>query len=150
MRLALESARGNPIENEQSGDALEAAAVAALDAKWAGHRGARCAPTGRYNCHGMTFAGRRTGIWEPLVVRQILADDGYEEVRPSEVMPGDIILYFTANGDVEHSGVVLELPSFLGYPLVCSKWGCFRELVHWAHQCPYSLESIKYYRIRSC
>src|SRR5687767_9951314 len=54
----------------------------------------RSEPTPHYNCHGMTFASRRTGVFESRVVQQILNDDCYREVPEASVLPGDVILYF--------------------------------------------------------
>src|SRR5260370_1084878 len=45
-----------------------------------------------YNCHGLTFASRRTTIWRADEVRKILAHDGYQRIDPKEILPGDIIL----------------------------------------------------------
>jgi hypothetical protein len=62
-----------------------------------------------YNCHGLTFACRRTCVHASAQVRQILEHDGYERVpKVEDVLPGDIILY-VSEGDVEHSGVVIGI-----------------------------------------
>jgi hypothetical protein len=66
-------------------------------------------------------------------------------------MPGDIIIYLNPenDGDIEHSGIVIEKGSerTLGVPIVCSKWGSGREYVHLASHCPYTFAKPKYYRI---
>jgi hypothetical protein len=110
----------------------------------------RGAPTPRYNCHGLTFASRRTGVYEDVVVHQILREDGYQEIPPALVLPGDVIVYFGEGGDIEHSGVVLTSPmdSALQIPTVCSKWGKYRELIHPANRCPYTFATAKYFRMR--
>lgn len=75
------------------------------------------ASTRKYNCHGLTFASRRTWIGKAVEVAKILQDDEYEVIDLRELMPGDIVVYFL-NGDAEHSGVVLEV----GYiPTILSK-----------------------------
>lgn len=104
----------------------------------------------RYNCHGLTFAARRTCIDEATSIARILNDDGYSEVPLAHVLPGDVVLYFSDNfpSTVEHSGIVVALgvPP-LNYPMVISKWGLIGpEVVHWAHECAYPL-NLKYYRI---
>lgn len=101
-----------------------------------------------YNCHGMTFAARRTGIFEGLSVRQILREDKYAEIDRLETLPGDIIVYFDDRGDVEHSGFVLEKPKPpVYYPRIVSKWGHGPEATHFANHCPYSLGDVHYFRI---
>ena len=37
-------------------------------------------PTAAYNCHGLTFASRRTGIYELDDLKLILKDDGYKRI----------------------------------------------------------------------
>jgi hypothetical protein len=48
-----------------------------------------------YNCHGLTFASRRTRIYD---VQQVLAEDAYEHIPLNEVEPGDVIVYFYGKG----------------------------------------------------
>src|SRR5689334_17975609 len=67
----------------------------------------RRASSGLYNCHGMTFAGRRTAITEERVVNTILEDDGYQQIKRKDVMAGDVVLYYEAEG-LSHSGVVVN------------------------------------------
>lgn len=110
----------------------------------------RSGPTARYNCHGLTFAARRTCIYESEAIAQILQEDGYVEVSAESVLAGDIILYISSDNDVEHSGIVIEAPNnnLLNVPLVLSKWGAFAELIHRANNCPYTFANAKYYRVR--
>jgi len=51
-------------------------------------------PTKSYNCHGMTFATRRTAIEYAEEINKILDEDDYEEVAAKEVIVGDIALYY--------------------------------------------------------
>lgn len=104
-----------------------------------------------YNCHGLTFAARRSTIWETTAVQRIVGDDRYEQVSREETQAGDIILYVSADdGDVEHSGVVVEPPTPpLFVPKVWSKWGFGAEVIHYANYCPYDFSQARYYRIRS-
>ena len=103
----------------------------------------------RFNCHGMTFASRRTGIFESSALRQILKEDGYEEIQKGQVMPGDVIVYYSSDGDFEHSGLVVEPPTRqnLNVPRVRSKWAKYRELIHPANRCPYDFSNAKYFRV---
>jgi hypothetical protein len=100
-----------------------------------------------YNCHGLVFASRRTGIFDNTALNTILADDGYVQIQRHEVLPGDVILYFAPDGVIEHSGIVVsspEAPLFIAK--VVSKWGRAREVLHWANECPYPQADIRYYR----
>ena len=149
--LQLESAMGRQIGNEQSDEITlwDMAQYANLERRYGTLVQPRTAPCPTYNCHGMTFAGRRTGIASPVTVRQVLHEDSYKDVPRNEVMPGDVILYFDDRGDVEHSGVVVEPPisDLLGIPLVYSKWGKYKEMLHRGNQCPYNFASARYFRI---
>jgi hypothetical protein len=99
-----------------------------------------------YNCHGLTFASRRTCIDSPEEVQRILVQDGYEKVpNRKDLMPGDVIVY-RSEGDIPHSGVVIRLDDL--NPLVLSKWGANGpEVLHRANYCPYNWETIEYYRV---
>ncbi len=110
----------------------------------------RVDPTPRYNCHGLSFGARRTCIESADTVRQVLKEDGYVEVPKEVAGPGDFVLYFTEDGDIEHSGLLLQSPASqpLGVPLVLSKWGRFAEVVHLANRCPYNFGHAKYFRLR--
>jgi hypothetical protein len=106
--------------------------------------------TNCYNCHGMTFASRRTGIFESSEVEKILKEDDYAEVGLSEVIPGDIIIYTDSRGDREHSGIVLSING-LGdtkIPMILSKWGMAQEVVHSAYSSPYDEHTLRYYRCK--
>jgi len=147
--IRLDTAQGNPIENGQILEisAFEKNQFAALT-KWNQSGTLRSPPTPRYNCHGMTFAARRTGIFDREVIDQILSEDGYKEVPASQALPGDVIIYFAPDGDTEHSGIVVSAPTDdLGVPQVVSKWGKYSEFVHWANSCPYTFATARYYRI---
>jgi len=108
----------------------------------------RTKPTGLYNCHGMTFASRRCFIENSEEILVILKDDDYIEVEYKKVLPGDIVLYFSKDGDVEHSGIVIEKPEPPLYiPKIVSKWATHAEFIHYANNCPYEKSNIKYFRI---
>ncbi len=109
----------------------------------------RSAPTNVYNCHGLVFASRRTGIHKPEVVKKIIDEDEYKLIRnPEYVKPGDIILYHSASGDIEHSGIIIEMPKTPPWvPLIWSKWGMYGEAVHRANHCEYNFANVMYYRI---
>ncbi len=106
----------------------------------------RTGPTRVYNCHGMTFASRRTAIYEPGEVDKILADDSYKDVLLNDVKPGDVVLYCREEEAI-HSGIVTHVER--GFPprvWVCSKWGHLNEVVHPVEKSRYS-EGVKYKRV---
>jgi hypothetical protein len=94
-------------------------------------------PSNLYNCHGMTFACRRTGIREQAVIKLILSDDGYFHIRPKEALPGDIVLYYEKD-EITHSGIVvseavLDTEESIK---VLSKWGGAGEYIHKVRDVP--------------
>lgn len=103
-------------------------------------------PSRKYNCHGLTFASRRTFVWEPSEIAKIIRDDDYEVVEPKDVLPGDVAVYYK-DGDAEHSGIVVQMGT-MGVPLMLSKWGVCHEVVHPVGQCPYDAGGVVYYRIK--
>jgi hypothetical protein len=110
--------------------------------------GGRHRPTSssrKYNCHGLTFASRRTWIAKALEVKKILEEDEYVLVNVQDVMPGDIVVY-SQNGDAEHSGIVIA-SGFV--PVILSKWGPAHEVIHKVNDCPYNSMEIKYYRVKT-
>ncbi len=95
-------------------------------------------PSLKYNCHGLTFATRRSAITESASVQSILRDDGYVEVDRKGVVAGDIAMYYEY-GDFSHSGIVVEVDHIGTEPViwVLSKWNRLHEVVHKLHDCPY-------------
>lgn len=148
--IALQTKARRDIDNEQITEisSFELAQFRGMASQAAGTR-QRVGPTPVYNCHGMTFASRRTGVFETATLVQIIAEDGYREVAREDVMAGDVILYHDDSGDIEHSGVVVTPPSVatLWVPMVYSKWGKYAELEHFGNRCPYNFANIKYYRM---
>ena len=145
-QLPLATRLGTAIENAIDLSALPAGQVQqAADYrksyKIAKHRPTKACNT--YNCHGLTFASRRTRIWNPSEVQKILTEDGYVEVPLASVLIGDVIVYRNGqSGDWEHSGVVIddgrpkeELE--LQVPWILSKWGSAHEVIHPWNDCPY-------------
>jgi hypothetical protein len=151
--LALDTSCANPIDNERIYEISphDANLFRRFDKDYGATVERRCDPTPIYNCHGLTFGSRRTGIFESKILHQILTEDGYVEIDKDAVLEGDIILYFDDSGDFEHSGIVISRPKpdNLGIPLVCSKWGKYAEVLHWGNNCPYNFSNVKYFRLRS-
>lgn len=99
----------------------------------------------------MTFASRRARIYDNEDIKKILNDDDYELMGENDVLPGDIIIYYSERGDAEHSGIVVSKPERIGrlfLPKVLSKWGNFEEVIHQVNECPYDCRFVKYYRVK--
>lgn len=103
-------------------------------------------PTNAFNCHGLTFAARRTQIPNSASVAQIIKEDGYRELAPPEILPGDIAVYWK-DGEIAHSGVVMYIVN--GVTWVLSKWGQLHEAIHRTLDCPYSNCNVVFYRLDS-
>ncbi len=66
--------------------------------------------TARYNCHGMTFASRRTSIFDPAVVQMILEEDGYAKLEDrNDAERGDVFVFRRSpDHPILHSGIVFN------------------------------------------
>ena len=108
-------------------------------------------PSPIYNCHGMSFASRRTNIDRATEIRMIINDDGYDKINIKETLPGDIVLYVKKDdGDIIHSGFLVncEHPEGnISNIWVVSKWGKFKEVIHHLFDCPYKNCEAEFYRL---
>lgn len=150
--LALETCHARSIDNARIYEisAFEANSHEVFDKDYGASVERRCDPTPLYNCHGLTFGARRTGIFDSKTLQQILTEDHYVQIPQDEVLEGDIIMYFDElSGDFEHSGIVVSRPrpETLNIPFICSKWGKYAEVLHMANNCPYNFGNVKYYRL---
>lgn len=102
-----------------------------------------------YNCHGLTFGSRRTQIIDPAEVRKILTQDGYRKIDRADILSGDIVVYVGPDGDIEHSGIVMDVDKsmLILIPKVLSKWGVAHEVVHRLADCPYASTNVEFYRV---
>lgn len=153
--IRLDSAERLPIDNYQEVQLIPANIRASLEAQYLPliqPDAIRTELTPRYNCHGLTFASRRTQITDTPTIFQILREDKYEEVKPPEpVKAGDIILYFGDYNEAMHSGIVVEPVTLIpGAVRIVSKWGIWREVVHYSTVGPYAGLTTRYYRIKNC
>lgn len=82
-----------------------------------------------YNCHGLTFASRRTRVIDVQGIERVLIDDNWVELEMRDVLPGDIVIYYSEEGEPNHSGIVVEVFD-LGVPKIRSKWGSAGEYIH--------------------
>lgn len=150
--IVVQTRRGKDILNFQSAalSIPQKNEMEGLRQKYAGTILAlRCPSSSLYNCHGMTFAARRTEIDDPGEVKRIMHEDDYDEIDADQVLPGDVMLYVAESGDIEHSGIVVEKPkkANLYVPIIYSKWGGFWEAIHWANNCPYDMSRARFVRI---
>jgi cell wall-associated NlpC family hydrolase len=131
MVIRLQTAKGTDIPNSQQTE------ISRQERNWlanflAKHRQAefRTGFIPRYNCHGFTFASRRTRVWDTSYIQRILDDDDYSRVETNDVKPGDIVIYYGDDGDPTHSGIVVNNDPPLHVPIIVSKWGNGPEVIH--------------------
>jgi hypothetical protein len=110
-------------------------------------------PTGRYNCHGLVFANRRSNIppadlSRSVSIDELLARDHYQKVAKPQL--GDVVIYRTRSGSVEHTGIVsrIETVGDTEKEFVWSKWGALEECEHLALACPYADCDLEYWRLK--
>lgn len=150
--LNLHTRQQNQIDNVHEtdtpmpGELLEAASLKTKHPS-ATHRPTAVSYT--YNCHGLTFGSRRTQITDPAEVRKILTQDGYLKIDRLQILAGDIVVYIGPNGDIEHSGFIMEFDKsmLIANPKVLSKWGVAHEVVHRLADCPYVSTNVEFYRV---
>lgn len=101
-----------------------------------------------YNCHGLTFASRRTQVdgSTDMPISRILEEDGYTRIPDRESRVGDVVIYRDTSGIIQHSGIVVGHGDFK-VPRIWSKWGKACEMVHPLGACTYSNCSTEFYRI---
>ena len=136
--IRLETSQGTGIDNDQTGELTHQVLALHKQLK-IDHPNAnpRCEASVEYNCHGLTFASRRTWVFRSVDITTILTEDEYTEIEDMyDVLPGDIVIYFSANGDPNHSGIVVGSGPPLIVPHVCSKWANCGEFLHSLHDCP--------------
>lgn len=152
--IALDTRQRVPIQNVQcfSISLLHKKTNNDLKATYKNRNVFRTEPNPIYNCHGQTFASRRTAIDIATEVDKILEHDGYNQISRDEVCAGDIVIYRRNNGEVDHSGQIVHVSvqDILGRLQrkisVLSKWGVGSEVIHDERDCPYPETTIHYYR----
>lgn len=144
--IVLQTSKYNNIENEQYFGALqqevenERRNENQFQSKYFGELSAI------YNCHGLVFASKRTGIYEPDEIYKILADEYREIKNIKDVNPGDVVLYFGDGNILLHSAVVTQKSDF-GLIKVLSKTRRYKEIEHIYSYSPYNAIEYKFYRI---
>ncbi len=138
-KIVLQTRLGRPIENAQTAEPDEQD-IRIFQLILANHEWMlRKRPCGIYNCFGLIWAARRTGIYDLKGVETILQDDGYRILSAGEKpLYGDIALYFfpPPGAEIWHAGLVCELREFVKLeispvPWVLSKLGpVYGEVLH--------------------
>lgn len=130
MAICLQTSKGRNIPNRQGSqlDHIQQDLIGWIENDYA-RAEIRTGVSTLFNCHGLTFGSRRVKI-EPNAIQMILDDDLYESVEQNDVKRGDIIVYRTDDGELAHSGIVVELSPLMFSPWICSKWGDGPEVVH--------------------
>jgi hypothetical protein len=151
--LRLDTRQRNHIENSLDRSTPTAGVVQYAEALKGQYVTAKHRPTfpcNTDNCHGLTFASRRTGISDSAVVQKILTEDGYEKINDRRSLsPGDVVLYISPiNNDIEHSGIVVDADQTDPLRLrILSKWGPAHEVIHSIGDCPYDARNVAFYRM---
>lgn len=115
-------------------------------------------PTGRYNCHGLVFGARRTGIGftdidEQIDIKELLVRDRYVKIQPPYKV-GDVVIYIDPKtSTVEHSGIVCRIDKVaygIELPYIWSKWGILGEYMHPCRPAPYPFQDCidEYWRLK--
>lgn len=102
-----------------------------------------------YNCHGLTFAARRTGIFEDEEVQKILDDEYIEIKNHSQSQVGDVVIYYSEGIGIAHSGLIIfakHTPNDLSEVRVLSKEKKYREIIHLIVKTPYFHTEYKIFR----
>ena len=135
--IRIETSQGHVIDCSQRADLVDSEVRGhnRLVAKYQ-HAVLRTGASSEYNCHGLTFISRRAWVTERKAIDLVLDDDGYDEIKLKDTIPGDIVIYFSDTGDPNHSGLVVEGAGSLLDMRVCSKWAYAGEFVHGLHNCP--------------
>ena len=151
LAITLQTSYKTPINNHQSTVLLKAneSLYRQLEEKF--NSKFLCSPNPIYNCHGMTFASRRTGIYKDADILKILEDEYVHIKSIFEVRTGDIIIYFSSNeSEILHSGVVTYVVKNDSFPeiKILSKARQCGEIMHKPDEVPDDIKGIiKYYRI---
>ena len=155
--LALDTRDMSPLDNYQT-HTMELWEMAQVEKLFSQFRNQNVeflqGPCPIYNCHGLTFASRRSTVDEETpAFERILKEDGYEPVPPGgNARVGDIVVYCNERLEFFHSGIVVSIIKAEGglkdMPRVWSKWGKGHEALHPLHSCPYPQDAVRYYRLK--
>lgn len=151
--IKMHTSTDDEIENYQTFILLESEIIRAnaiekqFDGKFQGN------PSPLYNCHGLTFASKRTGIYSDTEIWKILKCEYQAVASVNDLLVGDIILYLERDNETSiiHSGIVVTANHSIGTiseVRIYSKVLKAREITHSIYNCPYHTgNNVKFYRI---
>lgn len=154
--IALETHLGEPIPNWIDAD-MTLGMVAFARQQYAqllNNAGVRQVgpSTGRYNCHGLVFASRRTnvppaGVGSTGLIDRVLQEDQFFRVAEADAKEGDLVVW-RQQDEVDHTGIVCHLERHpIRVLFVWSMWGGLGEFVHRLPLTPYNDCSIEFWRL---
>lgn len=126
--IAVATHLGSDIPNETGPQDLKPSGTTLQrDQRFAGFYVRHRPPIHGYNCYGLVFAGRRTGLFDELDIEQILCEDGFEMVADADAAVGDVVLYRDTRGEHLHAAPILRFDRLLStgdtqVPIVLSKF----------------------------
>lgn len=86
----------------------------------------RVPATGGYNCVGLVWASRRTGIFDEDQIQLVFGDDGFRlvDISSERLFPGDLVAYWTSSPPRHfiHVGLIMEFRSIAGLPGQSVPW----------------------------
>lgn len=149
--IAMDTARENPIRNWRDSHVGMPLMSAKIEGDIKPPSVMRASTDPGFNCHGLTFGSRRASILS-VEVATILREDGYKRIQDvANILPGDCVIYYSDEGDPEHSGIVVSVPEGpLSEPQIVSKWGPGGpEVLHFLTHVPlaYARGDIRFYRV---
>lgn len=150
--IAMETSRNKPIKNAQHTILCKQEVETELREGKKYNSEFQGEATKIYNCHGLTFACRRSGIFDDDAIQQILNDEYIEIKERDRVNVGDVVLYIhTTEKYFLHSGIVVEAkkpePLSMKQIKVISKTRAYKEIVHNVQEHPFVTCEFKFYRI---
>jgi len=125
--ITLVTSKGNTIANHQGGEVAAGKIQAFKDMCRQNQWNFRRHAGGLYNCAGLIWASRRTGISQTEDWRRILADDGYRPTSRPQI--DDLVLYRDVDDNTYlHVARIVSFkpgltPESELVPVVLSKWG---------------------------
>ncbi len=128
--IPLVTRTGNSISNSQGGKVAHGRIQAFRDMCQRCNWDFRCDSEGIYNCAGLVWAARRTGISQTQDWLRILKDDGYRRLSTRDrLFADDLVLYRDVDDNTYlHVARIVRLISGVSsssppIPIVLSKWG---------------------------
>ena len=152
-KLTIETKTGIPIPNEQAEDIVSGDKRFYCDKLWTKYLDAcpswkrRRPSTPLYNCAGLVFAHRRTGIYDSEWYERLLDEEGYREIPRDKSLPGDIVAYRNDKKEILHFALVYASSPGIQFGevhqvLAISKWDSRTgEFLHKVDESPFTVKN---------